>query len=134
MGSGVLSASSNQSWVRAYAHCAANTTDGAVTVLLLNLSPDTANNISLHLPASFAPAADAALAVEQYLLQGPAGANATQMALNGEVLRLTADGKLPPIVPKATSLPLQADGSALVVLPGSSFAFLTISGLGHAGC
>lgn len=141
MGIGVLDVTSSDSegTLRSYAHCAAaaatepssGNVDGvgaapAVTLLLMNLDPSNSRNVTIRLPSSSLSASSPsaisspALAWTMFNLTGPKGAAATQVALNGKLLTLTADGKLPSMEGKKGS-------GAMVSLAPASVAFVVIN-------
>jgi len=140
MGPAVLQVDSNESHVRAYAHCSAgDAAQGGLSLLLINLAPATPNNVSVHLPGSGSGnngdgVVDGSLSATAYVLTGPGGMNATAMALNGDLLQMTPEGTLPPITGRNVLLPWQSDGSVLVTLPNASIVFLHISAIKDAGC
>jgi len=131
MGSTVLDASvqtPHSTAIRAYAHCAAHH-KGAVTVLLINLA-SVAVNVSLTLPG----ASDSQLEfhLEQVasssVLYNATGLLGTKVSLNGQLLQLEGDGKVPSLQG------MQSLKTDVVHLAAESVAFVTLSNHHFAAC
>jgi heparanase 1 len=117
MGSNVLKAtSSDASFVRAYAHCSAKSSDD-LSVLLLNLAP-VAINVTLDTTAT---------ARTEYLLTGPDGTDGQAVALNGQRLQLSAAGELPTLPGRDGG-----DPASPLTLPAASILFVELHGAGCA--
>ena len=126
MGAKVLVAevtSAASSAIRAYAHCTPGG-QGNLTVLLINLSLN-ATTVKLgSLPATprseyvLTPSTDPASSLTR-----DTGLLGTGVNLNGQLLKLSADGSLPQIAPRlvasGAAVGVPATGIAFVVLPAS---------------
>lgn len=114
MGQRVLTASSTDTQLRAYAHCTQNNST-AVTVALLNFAAESAT-VSFSLAG-----AGGSVSRSEYILSSDA-LTSTAMYLNGERLVADTAGSLPPLVGHDV-----ADSSATpLVLPAHSYAFVVL--------
>jgi len=130
MGTGVLAVTSSMEpdaarYVRAYAHCAAKRT-AAVTVLLINLQPRTATNVSLGQLGS------GITHRTEYHLTGPNGTDASVLALNGAVLRYRVDPSsgeavLPSL--EGRDVARTAGQDDVVMMAPASIAFVQVHGV-----
>ncbi len=105
MGTGVLRTTSSDPSLRAYAHCSAEQS-GAVTVLLINLAPKIAREVTLH-GLTFASDTTTITDSMEWHLTGPNGSSSSQIALNGKSLEAKIEGNgtvymLPPLVGRTT--------------------------------
>eukprot|EP00037_Helgoeca_nana_P025144 m.271247 g.271247 ORF g.271247 m.271247 type:complete len:616 (-) comp26872_c0_seq1:41-1888(-) len=126
MGTAVLRAASSSATLRVYSHCSPTPAAG-MTVLLLNLDPVVARNVTLA-------GVDGAHRVEWHLT-GPGGANGTQIALNGKLLEAVVKGGTEYVLPSL-------EGNAVAPSPGApttvemapaSIVFVQFSGAGLVG-
>jgi heparanase 1 len=129
----------NASTIRAYGHCHA-TSSADMTVLLLNLAPDSGRTavrsvtIDLAGGRAFAAAEEeasagageaAVMTTEEYHLT--AGPSPTQVRLNGKLLQATEEGGLPSMVGSVGS-------AAAVRLAPASIVFVVLKGAGVTRC
>ena len=124
MGQKVLKVTTDSESLRAYAHCSANSSaTPGVTVLLLNLSPNTPRSVAL----SGVAVGDAV----EWHLTGPNGTASVEMALNGAPLRAQKNGAgwtLPSLAGKSGS----SGAAGVVTMAPSSIAFVQLSVPGGA--
>ena len=118
MGSVVLRAASDSPTLRSYAHCAPGAAAGVATLLLINLEPTLAREVTVE-----------GLAVggqrREWHLTGPGGAASPRIALNGAELKARVQGdayELPPL-PGATRT-----GGTIALAP-ASIAFVQLEGV-----
>jgi hypothetical protein len=139
MGREVLAVDSSAPLLRAYAHCSAAATrdsggTDSITVLLINLGRD-----ALHIDLSFDTDASAgARHGLEYVVAGvrsphagmvPGAINSTLISINGEVMRLHANGSLPSLSSR------RVDVSRGYQLSGYQISFLQLKGVGEQlGC
>ncbi|CAE7445824.1 HPSE [Symbiodinium sp. CCMP2592] len=119
MGARVLEAGELGGYVRSYAHCHP-TLAGAITVMILNVSPKPSTVTVLLSSVSF-EAGPPNSWTEYHLTMPPAaGMNltTTDIAVNGKVMKAHEDGTVPAFLPK------QGGGSGGVTLKPYSAAFL----------
>ncbi|HJL20389.1 MAG TPA: hypothetical protein RMH99_32275 [Sandaracinaceae bacterium LLY-WYZ-13_1] len=117
MGTRVLAASTEDPALMAYAHCAAGSREGAVAVVLLNVTLD--QGVVVDLPGLGATR-------EVYLADGPL--YEPGYVLNGEPLEAAEDGTLPAIAPV-----LEEDDAPLR-LPPTSLAFVVFPDASAVAC
>eukprot|EP01047_Picozoa_sp_COSAG01_P043007 COSAG01_NODE_3792_length_5691_cov_11.941166_7_plen_224_part_00 len=130
MGTGVLAVTSSTEpdaarSVRAYAHCTANRT-AAVTVLLINLQPRTATNISLGQLGS------SGTHRTEWHLTGPNGTDASVLALNGALLQYRVDPSSgEAVLPSLEGLDVArtAGQDDVVMMAPASIAFVQVDGV-----
>jgi heparanase 1 len=142
MGTRVLTASSSDPTLRAYAHCGADHAPPApvVTVLLINLDPTTHRVVTLEgvtisqqqqqQQQERAPSGGSSMMMQEWHLTGPNGTASTQMALNGQLLvaSVGAGGteyELPSLAGRNTSLPSNAQPVVVDMAP-ASIAFVQL--------
>jgi len=115
MGTAVVATNSDDAnTVRAYAHCSAKAS-GDLAVLLLNLATS-----PINVTVKFAGQIRT-----EYILTGPDGTDGQAVALNGQRLVLSEEGKVPSLVG------VKRDASTPVMMPAASIAFLEYH---NAGC
>eukprot|EP01047_Picozoa_sp_COSAG01_P021502 COSAG01_NODE_1249_length_11069_cov_22.388332_4_plen_249_part_00 len=135
MGTRVLTASSSDPTLRAYAHCGADHAPApVVTVLLINLDPTTHRVVTLEgvtISQQERPSSGgSSMMMQEWHLTGPNGTASTQMALNGQLLvaRVGAGGteyELPSLAGRNTSLPSNAQPVVVDMAP-ASIAFVQL--------
>lgn len=116
MGTRVLSASTGDPKLFAYAHCTRGGPTGSVTIALLNLDRQFAATFDA---TSFAPSVARA---QLYLLTAPS-VDAPSVMLNGRALAAAADGAPPPLDPvsvDARKITLAPASYGFVVLPDAN--------------
>ena len=109
--------------IRAYAHCA-NTTPGAVTVLLLNTDAVAGAVVRLgNLGGSSAQRTE-------WHLTGPAGTSATLVALNGETLEYSVDPGGEAVLPNLAGRTVARvpGGDDMVEMAPASIVFVQVGG------
>ena len=137
MGTGVLSVTSSEQpeaarQVRAYAHCAATRT-AAVTVLLFNLQPYTACNVSLGKLGNRSKSTHRT----EWHLTGPNGTDAPALALNGALLKYhvepsSGEAVLPSL--EGRDVARIAGQDDVVEMAPASIAFVQVSDVATALC
>eukprot|EP00967_Tisochrysis_lutea_P010673 scaffold12202_cov32-Tisochrysis_lutea.AAC.2 len=143
--------------LRAYAHCARSTTDGlnewgGVTLLLLNIAPTTTHAIEVSLPSQSISSREGQTPpigirnggnyadmmahthtpspperLDFLLTSTDAGLRSPTIALNGVVLRVSANGSLPQMSP------VRVNGS-VIELPPLSFGFFVFPSAAARAC
>ena len=119
MGIEVLRATSSDPLLRAYAHCSAHQYGAGISILLINLAPQTALTTTLQ-------GVPVVTNITEWHLTSVAPAS-SQMALNGKLLQghVVDDGavyKLPPLVGRTTAR--KVGESLRVELAPASIAFV----------
>ena len=157
MGTQVLNVSSTNSssgGIRSYAHCTSSTTtttngggSGSVTLVLINLGKENWPNAALKV--DFAASAIVAndggksgagtlpstVAATRWLLTGPAGTNSSLVSLNGKLLALGNDRKLPPLAGSNETFTTVDGRLEIPRIPPESVQFIVLEGVGSlVGC
>jgi heparanase 1 len=118
MGTRVLSASSSETNIYSFAHCAKGTS-GAVTVALVNLA---ASERSISFSGAVSPSSR-----DEYCLTSSA-LDGNSVTLNGGPdLTMADDGSIPELQPRHSS-------SATFVIPGHAVCFVTLRDVAHPAC
>ena len=113
MGSKVLSVESSDSELRAYAHCSPSE-EGTFTLLLVNLNQHHQVTVNTAIGGTH----------DDYVITADA-LTSLSIRLNGNILKLDATGKVPPLTP-------QREQGATITLPAASYAFITHPGVATA--
>jgi heparanase len=99
MGNQVFRATATSENLRAYAHSTANTTEGGISVMLLNVG-----NATVNVSVSFGIGDEAPASVEAFFLTPYPTAGGDDLVtqrtlLNGKEIRMSTQGEPPPLVP-----------------------------------
>ncbi|CAK9201177.1 unnamed protein product [Sphagnum jensenii] len=127
MGTTVLAASFKGAlYLRAYAHCQKNTTQGGVTILLINLSKLITYKVSTVLLT--APSKTSTTRLEYHLTAANGDLHSQVMLLNGNALGVTLDRNIP------TLTPVQVDSSTPISVAPLSIVFAQLPDAGVQIC
>eukprot|EP01134_Creolimax_fragrantissima_P008336 CFRG8336T1 len=122
LGRHVLAVTSEAKNLRTYAFCArGQAATGGVTVLLINISPTKSFGVAPNLYNT--GLLNAQVDRWEYHLTAKQ-LNSTSISLNGQVLKLNNDGKLPPIVGRYTGQKSVTNSQNTIFLEPSSYAFV----------
>ena len=108
-----------------------------MTLLLLNLAPTHAVNVTIANMAGANAACGAAPGScprVEYRLSGPHGTDAPVVALNGAVLALDDDGRIPALALQGAPVP---NATSTITVPPATITFAVLTGPGAAsaaGC
>lgn len=141
MGTGVLNVSSTNSssgGIRSYAHCSKMSSD-SVTLVLINLDKTDWPNATLEIVATDSETSMGSMPKDvptmRWLFTGPQGTNSSLVSLNGELLVLSNDSKIPALPGQQEVLHSLSSRLVIPRVPAESVQFVVLEGIGSlAGC